>query len=110
MQIKVSGHQFDVSPALREYATGKIGRLERHFERVLDVHVILTTDKLVHRAEATLASPQKTMHAYGESNDMYAAIDVLADKLDRQVTKHKEKLKDHHRGDAAKQRAAAQHG
>ena len=107
MQIKVSGHQFDVSPALREYATGKLGRVERHFERLLDVHVILTTDKLVHRAEATLASPQKTIHAFGESSDMYAAIDQLADKLDRQVKKHKEKITDHHRADVVKARANA---
>ncbi len=106
MQIKVSGHQFEVSPALREYATGKLARCERHFERLMDVHVILTTDKLVHRAEATLASPQKTIHAFGESNDMYAAIDQLADKLDRQVKKHKEKITDHHRGVVAKQRAS----
>ena len=108
MQIKVSGHQFDVSPALRDYATVKLAKAERHFERLIDVHVILTTDKLVHRAEATLVSPQKTIHAFGESNDMYAAIDALADKVDRQVRKHKEKLTDHRRAEAeaAKQRAA----
>lgn len=105
MQIKVSGHQFDVSPALREYAHGKLERVERHFERAIDINVILTTDKLVHRAEATMVSPQKTLHAFGESNDMYAAIDALADKLDRQVRKHKEKLTDHHRDEATKLRA-----
>jgi putative sigma-54 modulation protein len=106
MQIKVSGHSFEVSPALREYAIGKLARVERHFERLIDVHVILATDKLVHRAEATLVSPQKTIHAFGESNDMYAAIDALADKLDRQVRKHKEKLTDHHRGETTKLRAS----
>lgn len=106
MQIQVSGHQFEVTPALREYAANKLERIARHFERLIDVRVVLTMDRLIHKAEATIAASQKTIHAEVEAADMYVAIDLLADKLDRQVKKHKEKITDHHRADAQKQRAA----
>lgn len=105
MQIQVSGHQFEVTPALRDYAIEKLDRIARHFERLIDVHVILKTDKLVHSAEATIQAAGKTIHANFDGNDMYAAIDGLADKLDVQVRKHKEKLTDHHRAEGTKRAA-----
>lgn len=104
MQIKISGHQIEVTPALREYIESKLERIVRHFENVMDVHVILGVEKLIHRAEATLKVSQKSIHADAESSDMYAAIDLLSDKLDRQIRQHKEKLTDHHRADARKLR------
>lgn len=104
MQIQVSGHQFEVTSALRQYVTGKFDRIARHFEHLIDVHVILSTEKLRHKAEATITASQKTIHAFADHDDMYAAIDALSDKLDRQVKKHKEKLTDHHRADAQKSR------
>lgn len=97
MQIKLTGHHVDITPALREFVDSKFTRLERHFEQMTDVHVILTVEKLRHKAEATLHVSGNDMFADTISDDMYAAIDGLMDKLDRQLLKHKEKLTDHHR-------------
>lgn len=99
MQIKLTGHHVDLTPALRTYVDTKFERLERHFEHVTDVHVILTVEKLRHKAEATLHVSGNDLFADLVSEDMYAAIDGLIDKLDRQLIKHKEKLTDHHKTD-----------
>ena len=95
MQIHVTGHQIEVTAPLRKYVTGKFDRIERHFDRLHDVHVVLTVDKLKHLAEATIQASGKRIHAESDATDMYAAIDLLSDKLDRQVKKYKEKLKEH---------------
>lgn len=98
MQINVSGHQVIVTPALHDYVEKKLDRIVRHFDHLHDVNVILSVEKLLHQAEATLrCAANKTIHADATAADMYAAIDELADKLDRQVKKHKEKLTNHHR-------------
>lgn len=107
MQIQVSGQQIDVTPALRDYATDKIGRIARHFENTIAASVVLGVEKLKHRAEATIQVSQRTIHAEADGVDMYAAIDVLSDKLDGQVRKHKEKIKDHRRAEAQKTRKGA---
>lgn len=105
MQIQVSGHQVALTPALRDYATNKLSRIVRHFDHLHDVTVTLSLEKLLHKAEATLhCAANKTIHADAQDVDMYAAIDALADKLDRQVKKHKEKLTSHHREDAREAR------
>lgn len=96
MQISVTGHHVDVTPAMRNYVSSKLGKVERHFDLVTDVHCILTVEKLRHKAEATLNVNGGTIYADATEEDMYAAIDGLVDKLDRQVRKHKEKLVDHH--------------
>ncbi len=101
MRIDISGHQIEVTKALRDYTEEKLGKLSRHFDQALDTRVILSVDKLAHRAEATLHAPGKTLFADAQASDMYAAIDALADKLDRLVLKQKEKSKDHHRGESA---------
>ena len=95
MQITVSGHHVDITPALREYVTSKLSRLQRHFDNITNTAVTLTVEKLVQKAEATVHVAGADLFAACESEDMYAAIDSLADKLDRQVIKHKEKLKGH---------------
>ena len=92
MNLNVSGHHLEVTPALRSYVQEKIGRVKRHFDHVIDAHVILTADKLKQKAEVTLHVPGKELHCECEDGDLYAAIDVLADKLDRQVLKYKDKL------------------
>ena len=97
MLIKLTGHHVDLTPALRDYVDSKFTRLERHFEQMTDVHVILTVEKLRHKAEATLHVSGNDLFADTISDDMYAAIDGLMDKLDRQLLKHKEKLTDHHK-------------
>lgn len=101
MRIEISGHQIDVTPALRDYVQTKLQRLDRHADNLLDAHVILSVDKLDQKAEATLNAAGRTLHAESIASDMYAAIDLLVDKLDRQVVKQKEKMTDHHRGESA---------
>jgi len=96
MQYSVTGHHVDVSPALRDYVGQKLERIERHSDNITDVHCILTVEKLHHKAEATLHLSGVTLYASAVADDMYAAIDSLADKLDRQVKKHKEKLTNYH--------------
>ena len=102
MQLDVSGHHVEVTPALREYVRSKMDKVSRHFDLVSDAHCILTVEKLRHKAEATISVNGAKIYADATEEDMYAAIDGLVDKLDRQVRKHKEKLVDHHARDADK--------
>ena len=95
MQINLTGHHVEITDALRQYVTNKIERLERHFDYVTNVHVVLSVEKLQQKAEATMHMSGADVFADSVNEDMYAAIDGLVDKLDRQVKKHKEKLKDH---------------
>jgi putative sigma-54 modulation protein len=104
MRLSVTGHHIEVTSALRDYVHVKLGRIERHFDHVGDIHCILTVEKLLHKAEATAHLSGGSIHADSSADDMYAAIDGLIDKLDRQVRKHKEKLTDHHAREAGKPR------
>ena len=90
MQITVSGHHVDVTPALRDYVNNKLTKLQRHFDNITNTDVTLTVEKLVQKAEATVHVAGADLFATCESEDMYAAIDSLTDKLDRQLIKHKE--------------------
>ncbi len=101
MQLNITGHQVEVTSAIRSYAEDKLARIGKHFEQHLDVNMILSVEKLSHKAEATLHTAGKNHFADATAHDMYAAIDLLADKLDRVVVKLKEKMKDHHRGESA---------
>ncbi len=98
MQVDVSGHHLDVSQALKNYVKTKFMRLERHFDIATRAHVILSVEKLDQKAEATVHVAGGKLFADAVDADMYAAIDALADKLDRQLKRHKEKHTDHHRG------------
>ncbi len=95
MQIDLSGHHIDVTDSMRHYVNEKIGKLEKHFDRLTDVHVVLSVEKLIQKAEATIQVKGSKIFAHAEDSDMYAAIDSLADKLDRQIIKYKEKTKNH---------------
>ena len=95
MQVSLSGHHVEITESMRAYVNEKIERLERHFDQALDIHIVLTVEKMRHRAEATLHVSGGNLHADDVQEDMYAAIDGLVDKLDRQGIKHKEKLKSH---------------
>jgi len=106
MQLTLTGHHLDVTPALRGYVEKKIERVLRHYEQVIDVHCVLTVEKLEHKAEATLGVTGAVIHADAKDGDMYAAIDALTDKLDRRLRKHKEKQSDHHAADVARGRPA----
>jgi putative sigma-54 modulation protein len=94
MNLNVSGHHLEVTPAIRTYVQSKLERIARHFDHVIDAHVILTVDKLRQKAEATLHVRGKDLHCESEEQDLYAAIDLLADKLDRQVLRYKDKVND----------------
>jgi len=98
MRLNVTGHHVEVTPALRNYVEKKLERIVRHFDHVIDVHCVLTVEKLRQKAEATVHVSGCDIHADATEPDMYAAIDALSDKLDRGVRKHKEKLTDHHAG------------
>ena len=100
MQLNVTGHHIEVTAALRGYVEKKLDRIARHFDQVIDVHCVLTVEKLRQKAEATLHVSGGVIHADATEEDMYAAIDLLMDKLDRCVKKHKEKLTDHHAAEA----------
>lgn len=95
MRIQLTGHHLDLTTALRDYVNSKFERLERHNERAADAHVVLTVEKLQQKAEATIHLAKAKLFADAEAEDMYAAIDALVDKLDRQLKKHKEKVSDH---------------
>ena len=101
MQIDLTGHHIELTDPLRNYVSEKFERLERHFDHVTDVHVILSVEKLRHKAEATMQLSGGKLFADNTEADMYAAIDGLTDKLDRQIKKHKEKITDHHRSEGA---------
>ena len=100
MRIETHGQQIEVTPALRDYVESKLARLARHFEHPFDVRTQLSLDKPAHRAEANVLISGRTLHADAAAENMYAAIDLLADKLDRLLMKHKEKVVDHHRGES----------
>ena len=100
MNLTISGHHLEVTPALREYVLTKIDRVTRHFDQVVDINVLLSVEKLAdkerrQRAEVTLHVKGKDLHAEQTSEDLYAAIDQLVDKLDRQVCRHKDRVQDH---------------
>jgi putative sigma-54 modulation protein len=96
MNLTITGHHLEITPPIREYVASKLDRVKRHFDHVIDMAVIMNVEKLVHKVEANLHVRGRDFHAHAEDGDMYAAIDALADKLDRQVVKHKEKQADHH--------------
>ncbi len=95
MQISLTGQNIEITEALREYVHGKFDRVKRHFDHLIDVQVVLDVEKIDHHAEATISTRGKTIFAEARNENMYAAIDAMIDKLDRQVLKHKEKLRDH---------------
>lgn len=91
MHVIITGHHLEITDSLRAHVDAKFEKLARHFDNVTDVHVILTVEKLVHKAEATLQISGAKLFAEDHGEDMYVAIDNMVDKLDRQITKHKEK-------------------
>ena len=101
MNLTISGHHLEITPAIRDYVAAKLDRVKRHFDHVINVTAILRVDKLVHKVEASLHVKGHDFHAHSEDSNMYAAIDLLADKLDRQIVKHKEKISNVHQSEGA---------
>ena len=104
MQLNVTGHHVDVTTSMKGYVEKKLDRIVRHSDHIIDVHCILTVEKQRHKAEAKVLLNGTMVYADAVDMNMYAAIDALADKLDRRVKKHKEKLTDHHPLEALKVR------
>ena len=91
MNINLTGRHLEITPAIREHVTSKLGKVKRHFDHVIDINVILSVDKLQQKAEATVHLSGKTVFAETDDSNLYVAIDNLVDLLDRQVLKHKDK-------------------
>jgi putative sigma-54 modulation protein len=107
MNLNLTGNHLDITPAIRDYVVAKLERVTRHFDHVIDVTVVMSVDKLRHKVEVNLHTRGKDIHVESIESDMYASIDVLVDKLDRQVLKHKEKRELHRHGGTAVKHAAA---
>ncbi len=95
MQINLTGHHVEITSSLRDYVNTKFGKLERHFDHINNVHVVLTVEKIDQKAEATIHLKGSEIHASAVNADMYHSIDTLVDKLDRQVLKYKGKTTQH---------------
>ena len=96
MNLQITGHHVEITPAIRDYVLSKLDRINRHFENVIDVNVTLTVQKLDQKIEANVHLSGKDIHVQCHDADMYAAIDGLVDKLDRQIIKHKERFQPRH--------------
>lgn len=92
MNLHMTGHHLEITPALRDYVTSKLTRINRHFDHVIDVNMIMSVEKLNQKVEANVHLSGKDIFVESTDSDMYAAIDLLVDKLDRQIIKHKEKF------------------
>jgi putative sigma-54 modulation protein len=101
MNLTISGHHLEVTPAMRSYVASKLDRITRHFDQVVDVKVLLSVEKLKEkerrqRAECNIHVKGSDFFAECANQDLYAAVDELLDKLDRKVVQHKDKIKNHH--------------
>ena len=92
MNLNLTGRHVEITPAIRNYVVSKLERINRHFDHVIDVEVIMTVEKLDQKIEANVHLSGKDIHVQANDGDMYAAIDGLIDKLDRQVLRHKERF------------------
>jgi putative sigma-54 modulation protein len=95
VNLQITGHHLEVTPAIRDYISNKLERVTRHFDHVIDTKVMLTVEPLKHRAEMTLHMRGKDIHCEAAEQNLYAAVDLLIDKVDRQVVEHKKKTQQH---------------
>jgi len=106
MNIQLTGRHLEITPAIRDYVTEKFGKIKRHFDHVIDMNIILSVEKLKQKAEATIHISGKNLFVECEDENLYAAIDMLVDKLDRQVRRHKEKQNARRHDDTGKHSSA----
>lgn len=95
MNLSITGRHLEVTPAIREYVVAKLARVSRRFDNVIDSQVLLSTERIQHTAEVTMRLPGKDLHCAATDENLYAAIDLLSDKIDRQVIKYKTKVNNH---------------
>lgn len=108
MNLNLTGHHVEITPALRDYVVSKLGRITRHFDDVIEINVILSVEKLQQKAEANVHLRGKNIFLESDGEDMYASIDALVDKLDRQILRHKERNEHYRSGDALKNQESGQ--
>jgi len=106
MNLHLTGRHLEITPAIRDYVNEKFGKIKRHFDQVIDMNIILSVEKLKQKAEATIHISGKNLFVECDDDNLYAAIDTLVDKLDRQVMKHKEKLSARRHDDTGKHNTA----
>jgi putative sigma-54 modulation protein len=106
MNLNLSGHHLEITPAIREHVLSKLGKVKRHFDNVIDVNVILSVDKLKQKAEANVHLSGKTIFVECDDANLYVAIDSMIEKLDRQILRHKEKNTTRRHDDSGKHAAA----
>ena len=106
MNLNLTGRHLEITPAIREHVISKLDKVKRHFDNVIDINVILSVDKLIQKAEASVHISGKTLFAETEDSNLYVAIETLVDSLDRQVLKHKEKHTARRHDDSGKHQAA----
>lgn len=106
MNIQLTGRHLEITPAIRDYVTEKFGKIKRHFDHVIDMNIILSVEKLQQKAEATIHISGKNLFVECEDENLYAAIDMLVDKLERQVRRHKEKQTARRHDDTGKHSSA----
>ncbi|WP_223788859.1 ribosome hibernation-promoting factor, HPF/YfiA family [Marinicella meishanensis] len=102
MHLTITGHQLEVTEPIRNYIETKFERIKRHFDQVLNAHVIISVEKVRHKSEATMHIGGKDFFADSTEDHLYKSIDLLVDKLDKQIRRHKDKVTDHHREEAFK--------
>jgi putative sigma-54 modulation protein len=107
MNLSISGRHLEVTPSIREYVLNKMAKVSRHFDHVIDTQVMLSVERLKHTAEVTMRLRGKDIHCAADDDNLYAAIDLLADKIDRQVIKYKDKVQDHAHDPVKRQEATA---
>ena len=107
MQLTITGHQLEVTDPIREYIDTKFERIKRHFDQVLNVHVIISVEKVRHKSEATMHIGGKDFFAESTEDHLYKSIDLLVDKLDKQIRRHKDKMTNHHNVEAIKMNQSA---
>ncbi len=105
MNLNLTGRHLEITPAIREHVLGKLDKVKRHFDNVIDINVILSVDKLVQKAEANVHVSGKNIFAETSDDNLYVAIDALVDSLDRQVLKHKGKHIERRHDDSGKHSA-----
>ena len=108
MNLHVSGHHLEITPAIRDYIANKLTRITQHFDHVIDVSVIFTVEKLEQKVEASVHVRGRDIFCESSDSDMYAAIDSLIDKLDRTIIKHKERNLRHRHDDTPIKHKASQ--
>ncbi|MFC3193565.1 ribosome hibernation-promoting factor, HPF/YfiA family [Marinicella sediminis] len=107
MQLTITGHQLEVTDPIKEYIETKFARIKRHFDQVLNVHVIISVEKLRHKSEATMHIGGRDFFAESTEDHLYKSIDLLVDKLDKQIRRHKDKMTDHHNVEAIRMNQAS---